>query len=253
LLARYILIISQYKMSTIMKNTISVTSIILAALMFMAAGLSGALAQEQPNQQIPYEVIDDATTDKNINQSTAPHKKHHMAIGVNIDPFPTILTAIESGFGLSLQPWFGVDQVKIRLDITHLKIPNDLVATKYFYLNNVNAFLIFIEYSFGKNFDGFVAGAGFGIWQNSVTQRDFKSVNSACHYNLIKESASTVSPYISIEGGYIWKFYENLYIEPCLALDIMLTGQKMSLYGFHYKPLPVAGEITLKFGMYIDL
>lgn len=225
----------------IMKYTSPFIAAALACLMVPAMPAPGAFAQEERKQRIPYEVVEEAPAGSGIDESTAPHRTHRMALGVNIDPFPTVLSAVDREFGLSIQPWFGVDNLKIRLDIAHFRIPNDCVATRYFKRNNVNAFSLTFEYAFGAHFDGFIVGAGIGMWQDSVSHRYFN------------ESATVVRPFVSIEGGYIWKFYKNLYIEPCLALDVMLTRRTLSVVWCRYTPLPVAGEITLKFGMYIDI
>ena len=221
------------------KNLFIIT--ILTCLMLMPAYFSRTFAQEQKKQKIPYEVVEDPASDNSINESSAPHRTHRMALGVTIDPFPTVLSAVDRVFGLCVQPWFSVDNFKIRLDIARFRIPDDCVATRYFHRNNVNAFSLVFEYAFGANADGFLVGAGIGMWQDSVGHRYFN------------QSATAVRPFLLIEGGYIWKFHKNLYIEPCLALDVMLTRPKLSVYRFGYTPLPLAGEITLKFGMFIDI
>ncbi len=211
--------------------------LLAAAVAVIAAGNTPAHGQDTPNKKMPFEVIDD----KNGDDSITPSIQHHLALGINIDFFPTILSVVDSEFGLSIQPWFGIDQFKIRINIVHMRIPNSLVGTRYFYKNNANTFSLAVEYCFGKNFDGFTIGAGIGLWSNMVSNKIFN------------KQGSSIAPFLTIEGGYIWKFYNNLYIEPCLALDVMLTKQKIRMYGFEYKPLPVSGEITLKFGLNVDI
>lgn len=224
-----------------MKHAGSVIAILPAMLVLVLAPWPGVHAAEEQKREIPYEVIEGPPPETAHDESTTRQRTHRMALGVNIDPFPTVLSAIDREFGLSVQPWFSVNNIRIRLDIAHFRVPDDCVATRYFHRNDVNTFALSFEYTFGKNFDGFLIGAGFGIWQDSVKHRYFN------------ESATSIRPFISVEGGYIWKFHKNLYIEPCLALDIMLTREKLSVYWCGFSPLPVAGEITLKFGMYFDI
>jgi hypothetical protein len=196
-----------------------------------------AHAQGTAVKKIPFEIDDD----RNPADSMTQPARHRLGLGVNLDFFPTIVSVVDSEFGLSIQPWFGIDQFKIRLNIVHLRIPNSLVGTRYFYKNDANTFSLAVEYCFGNNFDGFTIGAGIGLWNNMVSHKYFN------------RKGSSFTPFLTIEGGYIWKFYNNLFIEPCLGLDVMLTGQKISIYGFGYKPLPVSGEITLKFGLNVDI
>ena len=168
-------------------------------------------------------------------------RTHKAAMGVAIDPFPIIMSAADSRFGLSVQPWFGIDYVKVRIDITHIRIPNAITGTKYFYKNEVNVAGIVAEGFFNKNFDGFRIGMGFGMWDTTISHRYFD------------KKGKSISAYWTVEGGYVWKFYKTLYIEPCLALDVPLSTNKISLYGFTYHQLPVFGEISLKFGLYFDI
>ncbi len=199
-------------------------------------------AQDTTRKKIPFEIVEEGPPDDaGKTDSMAEPAGHRVALGVNLNFFPTVLSVIDGEFGLGIQPWFGIDQFKIRLDITHMRIPNSLAATRYFYKNDVNTFSLVVQYCFGKNFDGFSIGAGIGLWNNMVSHAFFN------------RKGSSIAPYLTIEGGYIWKFYNNLYIEPCLALDVMLTRQKIRIYGFEYKPFPVAGEIMLKFGINVDL
>jgi len=200
---------------------------------FIAAGIAPALGQDAASKKIPFEIVDEKAPD-----SAA---QHHFGLGVNLDFFPTIVSLVDTEFGLSIQPWFGIDRFKIRLNIVHMRIPNSLAGTRYFYKNDVNAFSLAVEYCFGQNFDGFTIGAGIGVWHNMVSHTFFN------------KKGSSITPFLTLEGGYIWKFYNNLFIEPCLALDVMLTRQKISIYGSSYKPLPVSGEITLKFGLNVDI
>lgn len=202
----------------------------------IAAGSSPAQGQDTAVKKIPFEIVDDKAP-----HSSSQPVQHHLGLGVNLDFFPTIVSLVDTEFGLSIQPWFGIDQFKIRLSIVHLRIPNSLVGTRYFYKNDVNAFSLAVEYCFGKNFDGFTIGAGIGVWNNMVSHKYFN------------RKGSSITPFLTLEGGYIWKFYNNLFIEPCLALDVMLTGQKITIYGSRYKPLPVSGEISLKFGLNVDI
>ena len=216
------------------KRTIQL--LLLAAIIAMLAYLP-ARAQNTDNKKIPFEIDEDRTTA----ESTSRIGQHRLGLGINLDFFPTILSAVDREFGLSIQPWFGIDRFKVRLNITHMRIPDSLVGTRFFYKNTANTFSLAVEYCFGNNFDGFTLGAGIGVWNNMVNHR------------YLNRKGSSITPYLTLEGGYIWKFYNNLFIEPSLALDVMLTRQRISVYGFGFKPLPVSGEITLKFGINVDI
>lgn len=198
-----------------------------------------AAAQDNKAQKIPYEVIEDSSAERLAD--TAPILTHRFCIGLSIDPFPMVLSAVDRQFGLGIQPWFGIDHVKIRLDISHFRVPNDIAGTRYFHKNNINTFGVSFEYFFSDNFEGFLIGGGFSFWANSISHKH------------INQRGSWIAPCISIEGGYVWRFHKNIFIEPCLALDIMLKHESVKILWFKYKALPVAGEITLKFGMHFDI
>lgn len=204
--------------------------ILLAAFVMIGPNL---LAQEKTDQKIPIEIIEEEIPERT--------QKHAMALGVNIDPFPTIISAVSRQFGLAIQPWFGIDHVKIRFDVAHMRMPDAIAGTKYFHKNNCNSFALVAEYMFGSNFDGFLVGAGIGVWQHAISHTYFN------------EGGHRTAPFFTIEGGYIWKFHKNLYLEPCIALDVILSQKRINIYGFTYKPIPIAGEITCKFGFFVDL
>ena len=225
----------QYYFINSMNSIGSIISTFPAAVMLATCMMSGISlsAQDATDQKIPIRIIEEE-----IPEHAA---QHALALGVNLDPFPTIISAFSREFGLEIQPWFGIDHYKIRFDIAHMRVPDTIAGTKYFYKNSCNSFSVMAEYIFGNNFDGFHIGAGIGVWHNTIRHKYFN-----VHGNIIL-------PFLKIEGGYIWKFYKNLYLEPCAALDIMLMHKTISIYGFTYKPLPAAGEISVKFGVYVDL
>lgn len=191
-----------------------------------------AFAQDEPKRTIPVEIEE---ADAHVPRT------YKAALGIAIDPFPIIMSAVDSRFGLSVQPWFGIGYIKVRLDITHIRIPNGIAATNYFFKNEVNSAGIVAEGFFNKNFDGFRIGTGFGLWDTTISHR------------YLNKKGKSISAYWTVEGGYVWKFYKTLYIEPGLALDVPLSSNRISLYGMSYRQLPVFGEITLKFGLYFDI
>ncbi|OHD64987.1 MAG: hypothetical protein A2176_04335 [Spirochaetes bacterium RBG_13_51_14] len=198
-----------------------------------------ALAQDEAKRKIPFE-IEERSPDEGT-QPALSRSQHRMALGVAIDPFPTVISAVDRRFGLSVQPWFGIDNFKVRIDITHLRMPDALAGTRYFYKNDIDMGAVILEFFFSKNFEGFRIGSGFGIWDNSISHKYFT------------KKGGSISAFFTIGGGYVWKFYKTLYIEPCLALDILLSKETISIYGFKYRPLPLSGEISLKFGLYFDI
>ncbi|MBN2159455.1 MAG: hypothetical protein JW807_08675 [Spirochaetes bacterium] len=218
------------------RNTILYAAIITIAA--IAPLTRPALGQDNKKQKIPYEIIEDIEARK---AEEAAIKHHRLALGLSIDPFSSILSAVDRQFGIGIQPWFGIDRVKIRLDISHLRVPNDIAGTRYFHKNNINTFGISVEYFFSDNFEGFLIGGGFGFWANTISHK---------HFN---QHASWMMPCLSVEGGYVWKFHKNVFIEPCLALNIMLKPETVKIFWFRYRALPAAGEITLKFGIHFDI
>lgn len=226
---------------TRLNKALLVFCILTAAIAAALIAHSTLYAQDAESKKIPIEMIEGKQPDAPGSEQKTETPPRQLALGANLDFFPTILSAVDSEFGLAIQPWFGVNHFKIRIDIAHMRIPNDIVATKYFSKNNVNTFALVLQYCFGKNFDGFAIGGGIGVWNNMVSNK------------LFNKKGSSIVPYLTIEGGYIWRFYSNIYMEPCLAVDVMLTTHRINVYGYGFKPLPAAGEITLKFGIYVDI
>ncbi len=52
----------------------------------------------------------------------------------------------------------------------------------------------------------------------------------------------------AVGGGYIWKFWGNLYLNPWVAVHVPMNSPRIVLGGHRYEPLPVSGEISLKVG-----
>jgi hypothetical protein len=204
----------------------------LLALFCAPSALKAAEKDEPEKRKIPVEIEE---------PEVKVPRTHKAAMGIAIDPFPIIMSAVDGRFGLSVQPWFGIDYIKVRIDITHVRIPNAITGTKYFYKNENNIAGIVAEGFFNKNFDGFRIGTGIGLWDTTISRRYFN------------KKGKSISAYWTIEGGYVWKFYKTLYIEPCLSLDVPLSQNRISLYGSTYRQLPVIGEISLKFGLYFDI
>jgi hypothetical protein len=165
-----------------------------------------------------------------------------MALGFNLDLFPTVISAANGKAGYAPQVWLGIEPVRIRFVGAHLEPPDALAfADKGFRHPTTTAFAAILDYTTGPHFDGFWAGAGFELWEQSI------------EHDGIRATAHWTSAVFTVGGGYIWRFSGNFFLDPWLAAHATLNPQTIALGTFEYKPFPLTAEASLKIGWFADL
>src|SRR5216110_437859 len=92
-------------------------------------------------------------------------RPRRLAVGVQLDLFPTVISAVAGHLGYAPQVWAGVDRVRLRLVGAHLEPPDALAfAPDGFRRPTTTVLAAVIDYTFGPRFDGFWVGAGFENW-----------------------------------------------------------------------------------------
>ena len=54
-------------------------------------------------------------------------------------------------------------------------------------------------------------------------------------------------------GGYIWRFYENFFVDPWLGVHWTMNPERVELGPHHYDPPPVVANASVKVGVFVDL
>ncbi len=171
----------------------------------------------------------------NINAQTDTLKSNK-TIGVAIDLLPPVVSAMTNHFGYSAQLWYGYNKIRVRGVIAGFQMPNKLMGNSDFKDMRITATALIVDCFKDYNFKSFWLGAGFELWNSSITA---KIDNRNHHWN---NYVATVG------GGYIYKVYKNFYIEPWGALHGVLNDEKVSVGSKTFKPKKVQGEVSLKVG-----
>ena len=165
-----------------------------------------------------------------------------MALGLQVDLFPTVIRAVNGQFGYAPQVWLGIDHARLRLVGAHLEPPDALAfADDGFENPTTTSFAITIDYTFGDHFDGFWLGGGFELWQRTIEHRD------------VPGTAAWSSTVATFGGGYIWRFAGNFFLDPWLAVHATLNPETVPLGSYEYDPAPIVATASLKVGWFAEL
>lgn len=166
----------------------------------------------------------------------------NLAVGLVIDLLPTVLSATTRHFGGSFQTWLGVGHWRVRMVGAHLHMPDALGARNGYTNQETTVMAGIVDYVFGAHFDGFWVGTGFEDWMNGIGHKAHPGRRA--YWN---------NAVYTLGGGYIWRVYKNLYIEPWVAGHALLNNPSVRLDAKRHKPFPLTGEASLKIGYFFDL
>lgn len=171
----------------------------------------------------------------------APAVERRVALGFTIDLLPTVMSATAGRFGMAGQVWVGLDHLKLRLVGAHMRMPNFLAAKDGFRDQDTTALAFLVDWVSGDHFDEWWVGTGFELWLNEIGHRD------------ATERTGWTNVVYTLGGGYIWRVWRTLYIEPWAAVHVPMNDPPIRLAGATYAPLPVSAEVSLKVGWFFDL
>jgi hypothetical protein len=171
----------------------------------------------------------------------------NIALGKNIESVPTSSTAL--GLELDALPyisggyygsvWYGFDHFRIRGVVTKTTVPEFMLPEDY-KNNRLKVFAFIVDYFPQLEFHGLWIGSGLETW-NSTIEHENENVSSSY--------SNTV---FTAGGGYVWKFYNNFYLNPWGAAHVIIAGDKKVAVGVHtYKPSIFTGEVSLKIGWHL--
>lgn len=175
-------------------------------------------------------------------EQVAIRAERPLALGFQLDLFPTVVSAVNGKAGYAPQIWLGIDHVRLRLVGAHLEPPDALAfADEGFENPTTTALAIIIDYTFGDYFDGFWVCAGFEAWQQSI------------EHEAVSERAVWSSVVGTTGGGYIWRFYENFFVDPWVGVHWTMNPERVELGPYEYEPPPVVANASVKVGVFVDL
>lgn len=156
-------------------------------------------------------------------------------VGVEIDALP-YLTG-----GYYFSGWAGYNKFRLRGVFTHFKSPSFIIPDG-FEDQKTDAYTLLVDYfpATDKNeFKKWWMGTGLEYWKNSVVNSSDKVAGK--YNNLI----------LTVGGGYIWKIWRNLYLNPWAAVHLALSGTgERQIGNATFKPKVFLYEASVKLGWY---
>ena len=178
----------------------------------------------------------ETTSEQRIFKSHSDSLKIVQTLGVAIDLLPPIMSAATGNFGYSSQLWYGYKKIRVRGVIAGFQMPDMLMGNNDFKDLKTTATAVIFDCFKNYNFRGWWLGAGFEMWNNSITSKiDNKNYN----FNDFVATAGS---------GYIFKVYKNFYVEPWGAVHCVLNNEKLTVGSTEYKTKKLQGEVSLKIG-----
>ncbi len=165
-----------------------------------------------------------------------------MALGVQFDVVPTVLSATEGRFGIGGQVWLGIDHVRLRYIGAHLDVPKAIHGQDGFTAVETTVWAAVIDYTFGDHYDEWWVSTGFELWLNEVGLED-----------AVATRAEWQSVIWTVGGGYIWRFYDNFYLDPWIAVHVPLNNLEIAVGNRTFDVIPIQPEVSIKIGYFIDL
>jgi hypothetical protein len=179
---------------------------------------------------------DGEVTYKSLLKSEKETQKTNQTVGIAIDLLPPILSATTGNFGYSAQLWYGYNKLRVRGVVAGFQMPDKMMGNDDFKNKKTTATALILDCFRNSNFKGWWLGAGFEMWNNTITS---KTDNKNYHFNDYVATAGT---------GYILMVYKNFYIEPWAAIHYVLNNEKVSAGIAEYHTKKFQGEVSLKVG-----
>jgi hypothetical protein len=152
-------------------------------------------------------------------------------VGFEIDVVPYFME------GYYASAWVGFREIKqrIRPVIAKSNIPKFLYDDA-FSRNTINSYAIFTDYFFKPGFEKFWIATGIQYWDGEIE-------------NNLSQKAKYNEWIFTFGSGYAWKFYQNFYLSPWLAINVRIAGDEEVLVGEDtFDTKLITGDISLKIG-----
>lgn len=157
-----------------------------------------------------------------------------LSIGAEAD----ILPYMTGGYYGSV--WASKNHFRYRAVVTNVTTP-EFMLKDGFSNNKMMVYAALVDYFFEPRPEKWWIGSGFEYWDAEIqTSQKFSTVK----YN---------NTMFTLGGGYVWKFYNNFYMNPWAAVHLRIAGDKSVMVdGMEFKPSFLIPEVSLKFGWYFN-
>ncbi|MBX7227921.1 MAG: hypothetical protein K1X55_17945 [Chitinophagales bacterium] len=170
-----------------------------------------------------------------IAQSWSDSSVKKVSIGVEAD----VLPYLTGGYYGSV--WVSHQHFRYRGIWTQVTTP-DFILDSGFANNQMMVYALVTDYFFRNKVERWWVGAGVEYWDASI-QTDIKT-STAKYSNLIATAGC----------GYIWKVYQNLYINPWAAFHVRAAGDKNVVVDNKiFMPAFFTPEASLKIGWFFNI
>lgn len=174
-----------------------------------------------------------------IQDKIADSLKSIQTVGLAIDLLPPVLSATAGSFGYSAQVWYGYKKFRIRGVIAGFTMPDNMMGNDDFENLRTDAVALIFDYFLKNNFKGWWLGAGFEMWNTTITYK-------------MNYQNYEFTDYVATAGsGYIFSVYRNFYVEPWGALHYTLNNEKVTIGNVSFKTKKIQGEVSLKVGWHL--
>jgi hypothetical protein len=164
-----------------------------------------------------------------------------VALGLEVDLLPTVLSAADGQLGVGGNLGVGYDRLRLRAVGTQVYFPPGSLTPTGFQDRELTVAAGIVDYFFSPGFEGPWLGAGFEYWWNTIGSPSGPA------------TASWSSGVFTLGGGYVWKVWGNLYLNPWFAGHLLLSRPEVTLDGATWTPAPLSAEVSLKIGWFLWL
>ena len=164
--------------------------------------------------------------------ATVSKKYKRLTVGFEIDALPYIT----GGYYFSAWLGFKKQQQRLRPVYAKVNVPEFMYDTEAFDRNTIWVYAIVVDYFFKPDFKGFWIGTGIEYWDGEIEDK-------------FSETAKYNNWIFTLGTGYVWKFWDNLYINPWVAAHVRIAGDEEVPVGSYTFLTPfITPEISLKLG-----
>ncbi|SRR6266568_1100865 len=161
-----------------------------------------------------------------------------VAVGGELDLLPTILSALDGELGSGANLWVGQDRLRLRAVGAHIAFPPGGLTPSGFKDRRLTAAAGIVDVFLHPGFSGPWLGGGVEYWWNTIGSPAGPG------------TAAWSSWVFTAGGGYVWKVWGDLYLNPWAAGHLLLSRPEVTLYGATWKPAAISGEVSLKVGWF---
>jgi hypothetical protein len=164
------------------------------------------------------------------------HAPDRVALGLEVDLLPTVLSAADGELGGGFNAWVGQGHLRLRAVGSQIHFPQGFLTPPGFQDRRLTVAAGIVDYFFAPGFEGPWLAAGAEYWWNTIGSPSGPA------------TASWGSWALTLGAGYVWKIWGDLYLNPWAAAHLLLSRPDVTLYDATWSPSPLSAEVSLKIG-----